>query len=152
MNVNITANVTGTVFVYVDGLKHVKVNVTEFTDINTLFDVNLNNVSAGMHNITVEYLGDELHFNSTVSLELLISRANSIVNITNIVNATYNTTSVLVNFTVINRTSVYINVTNSKGECIYYNFTSENHIIFSNLDVGTYLITITNDQGKKDED
>ena len=146
LNVNITSNVTGTVFVYVDGLKYVKINVTEFTDINTLFDVNLNNVSAGMHNITVEYLGDELHFNNTVSLELLISRANSLVNITNIVNATYNTTSVLVNFTVINRTSVYINVTNSKGESIYYNFTSENHIIFSNLDAGTYLITITNDQ------
>ena len=146
LNVNITSNVTGTVYVYVDGLKHVKVNVTEYTGIYTLFDVDLNNVSAGMHNITVEYLGDGLHFNNTVSLELLISRANSLVNITNIVNATYNTTSVLINFTVINRTSVYINVTNSNGENVYYNFTDSNYIIFSNLDAGTYLITITNDQ------
>ena len=146
LNVNITGNVTGTAFVYVDGLKHARINVTQFGDIYTLFDVSLNNVTAGFHNITVEYLGDELHFNNTVVLGLFIHRANSFINITNVVNATYNTTSVLVNFTVTNRTSVYINVTNDKGETVYYNYTSENHIMFSDLVAGTYLITFNNVQ------
>ena len=77
-------------------------------------------------------------------MNLFIYKANSRVNITNVVNGTYNTSSVLVNFTVENRTGVYINVTNDKGENVYYNFTDKNHIIFTNLDAGKYLIVITN--------
>ena len=146
LNVNITSNVTGIAYIYVDGLKHAIVNVTQYTGDCTVFNVSLNNVSAGMHNITVEYPGDELHFNNTVSMELFIKRANSNVVVIDYVNATYNTTSILVNFTVDNRTSVYINLTDGEGNTLYYNFTSDNHIIFSNLDVGKYLINITNEE------
>ncbi|MBR3140059.1 MAG: hypothetical protein IKF11_04235, partial [Methanobrevibacter sp.] len=107
---------------------------------------NIGNLTVGCYNITISNIENDNYTEYTTSSLFIINKAQSFVNITEIINGVYNTTNATVKFNIINQTSVQISIFNNKtNECVYNNTNFDNDIIsLANLTASTYKIIINN--------
>ncbi|MBE6502750.1 MAG: hypothetical protein E7Z76_00440 [Methanobrevibacter sp.] len=145
LKVNITTNdVTGRVIVYANNTKRYDGIIN-----SQIFDITLSGLSQGKYIINLTYGGDNKHFSTSESINLVVYRANSTININDIVNGIYNTTDSVVSFDIENRTSVSIIVVNESGIIVYENNTfTLNQFSTQILNAGIYNITISNAQSR----
>ena len=128
-----------TLIVY-DSQGNVVYNNTDYES----FAFSIFNLTAGIYNLTI-YNADNENFTGSFNSTLFeVYKISSGIVINQVINGTYNTTDVIVDFTVDNRTSVNVTITNSTGDIVYNGTFDGIQFIIGNLSAGIYNITITN--------
>ena len=142
-----TTNVTVEFYVF----NREKVNITVY-DMNgnivyNASDVNgdvftIGDLGAGVYNITIYNFGNDSIEPSNASALFEVYKSNSFINITDIINGTYNTTAVNVNFTSQNTTTIRIIVTRNDTGAVVFDDTVVGNFTISTLSAGIFNITI----------
>ena len=142
-----TTNVTVEFYVF----NREKVNITVY-DMNgnivyNASDVNgdvftIGDLGAGVYNITIYNFGNDSIEPSNASAFFEVYKSNSFINITDIINGTYNTTAVNVNFTSQNTTTIRIIVTRNDTGAVVFDDTVVGNFTISTLSAGIFNITI----------
>ncbi len=101
VNFNIVNGTSVKIIITKNGTGTIVYNASSFI----LSQFSINNLTAGVYNITITNTGDDNHLSSVNSTLFTVYRAKSSLNITNVVNATFNTASVEVSFDV-NKSSI----------------------------------------------
>ena len=143
VNFNIVNGTSVKIIITKNGTGTIVYNASSFI----LSQFTINNLTAGVYNITITNTGDDNHLSSVNSTLFTVYRAKSSLNITNVVNATFNTTSVEVSFDINNRTVVSIIIHDAEGREVYRNESFSGNIFsIDTLNAGIYNITVTNNQ------
>ena len=154
---NFTVNITnddGAVLIDCGRFEDVNVNVSvverSIDNLNYTYVISIGGLDAGDYNITF-YNNESVNYNGSVhEVGFVVFKVNSSVNISNVSGGVFNTTSVVVNVSVVNQTNVSFVVGNKTGnvgdiwvDATYsgnYNYT----VCIGGLDAGDYNITFYN--------
>ncbi|MBR6993074.1 MAG: Ig-like domain repeat protein, partial [Methanobrevibacter sp.] len=142
ITVNINPDATQYILISIDG------NNVGFDEIDGgVVEVAIADLSAGEHNLTVTYTGDTNYNKGTANATFTIGKAASIVVIDSIVK-TDSTFDIVVDYSVVNETDIAIVVKNQDGTEISSGIDTSvaGKVTISNLDVGNYTITISNEE------
>jgi len=101
-------------------------------------------LKAGIYNITIINQENENFTGSYNSLLFEVYRIHSSLDITNIINGTFNTTAAVIEFDVVNQTSVNATITDMEGNIVYNGTVVNVPFIINNLGGGIYNITLIN--------
>ena len=133
---------TGNVRIYVDGAE---VDLVELDEDYANATVVLNDLTSGTHTIGVKYLGND-NFNESdiVNVTVTVVKADSKVTIEPIDNMTFAIPGTI-SYSVDNETVVKISIVDANNNEMEYEV-DDGIITVRNLDVGTYTVTIVNEE------
>ena len=147
-NATVKFDITNRTDVKIIVIKDQSGNVVYSNDNFTGSEFSIGNLSAGVYNITIINHESENYTMSNASALFTVYKASSFVNITNILNVTYNTADIQVNYTVINLTSIKVIIMlNGTDVPVYEEFITGNFTI-GTLGAGLYKITIINTENE----